>query len=101
MKYCEYTAPIGKTLINLTNFTYGNTIISTEEIDIAIINTDLAKEICNKYKENCNKQNEFINEEEYINFIAEYTQKVISELESNNKIDRDNVIKIEKDTNEK
>lgn len=40
MKYNEYKAPSGKVLLNLDNFTYGNTMISMFELNVIAVNEE-------------------------------------------------------------
>lgn len=50
MKYNEYKAPSGKVLLNLDNFTYGNTMISMFELNVIAVNEEDAQRLSQEYR---------------------------------------------------
>lgn len=53
MKYNEYKSSNGKVLLNIENFTYGNTILSTKDLSAKLIEVDksIAEEYSKKHQE--------------------------------------------------
>lgn len=65
MTYNEYKANEGKVLLNLNNFTYGNTILSKHDLSSRLIELD--KSVAEKYANKYSKQmEEYYNKQEKV-----------------------------------
>lgn len=60
MKYNEYKAPQGKMLLNLDDFTCGNTMLSVYELNVIVVDKEEAERLSNEYRA---KQEEIIEAE--------------------------------------
>lgn len=74
MEYNEYKAPPGKFLVNLENFTCGSTMLSVHELNVVVVDREIADQMCKEYyekqealKEQRIKEEEQRREEEFNN----------------------------------